>query len=116
MTETREQKMAAARERLAALAAKFVQRTRAEIATMRDAVTRLSAGDAAALGEIRHLAHRMAGTGATLGFEQLSDRAMQLEKIAEAQAPHGVPEVFVLAQMAGAIEALDHELARAAQR
>jgi hypothetical protein len=43
------------------------------------------AGDANALAEIRHLAHRMAGTGATLGFETLGARAAGIaEQLTEA--------------------------------
>lgn len=114
MNESREQRVAAARARLAELAAKFIDRTRGELATMRDALTRLGAGDHAALGEIRHLAHRMAGTGATLGFDALSDCATRIEKIADAQTAGSLPGDLALAQMTGAVEALDHELTRVA--
>jgi HPt (histidine-containing phosphotransfer) domain-containing protein len=106
MTETREQKMAAARVRLAELSARFVARSRDDLATLRDALGRLATGDGAALAEIRHLAHRMSGTGATLGFAQVSECAARIEKIAEAQTPGSVPETFALAQITGAVEAL----------
>jgi HPt (histidine-containing phosphotransfer) domain-containing protein len=114
MNESRDERRAAARVRMTELAAKFIGRTRGELGTMRDALTRLAAGDVAALGELHHLAHRISGTGATLGFEMLSDSAARIEKLVEGQAPGGVPEEFALAQITGAIESLDHELAQLA--
>ncbi len=112
MSETREQRAAAARVRMATLATKFIDRTRGELGTMRDALTRLAGGDGAALGELRHFAHRICGTGATFGFEPLSDCAARIEKLVAAQSPGNVPGDFVLAQMTGALESLDHELAQ----
>ena len=111
MNETREQRAAAARARMAEIAAKFIVRSSGEIGAMRDALTKLAAGDAAVLTEIRHIAHRMTGTGATLGFEQLSDCAATIEKLADAQAPGVVPAEFVLAQITGAVDSLARELA-----
>jgi chemotaxis protein histidine kinase CheA len=110
MNETREQKAAAARARLAELAAKFVGRSRDDVAAMRDALTRLSSGDGGALAQIRHYAHRMAGTGATLGFEQVSEGAARIEKLVDAAAPGSVPGEFVLAQLTGAVEGLGAHL------
>jgi HPt (histidine-containing phosphotransfer) domain-containing protein len=114
--KARAEKMIAAKARMAELAAKFVTRTRGEIATMRDALARVRCGDAAAIGEIRHFAHRMAGTGATLGFDALSDRAYAIEKLADAQ-PQGIaPDLSALARFESEIGALDVELRMLAGR
>jgi HPt (histidine-containing phosphotransfer) domain-containing protein len=105
MTDTREERVAAAKARMAELAGKFLERTAGEIETMRTRAARME-HDPEALAEIRNLAHRACGTGATLGFESLSECAYQIEKLAAAQPPGSQADVI------GAIEALAQELAR----
>ena len=90
MNDTREQKVAAARARMAELAAKFIERTQGDLRIMRSDLAKVGAGDVGALAEIRHLAHRMAGTGATLGFQALGERAAGTEAMIDA-LPGGVP-------------------------
>jgi HPt (histidine-containing phosphotransfer) domain-containing protein len=113
MTEpTRDQKLEASRMRMAELAVRFLDRTDADIGAMRGALERLAAGDAAGIGEIRHLAHRMVGTGATLGFASLSSYAQVVEKLAE-ECPSGlVPDDPVRAKLESAVEALAGEYSR----
>jgi chemotaxis protein histidine kinase CheA len=103
---TRDQKLAAARSRMAELAAKFLERTAGDIASMRARLEQMSSGDAAALADIRHLAHRMVGTGATLGFESLSDSAHRIEQLAENCAAGSLPEEATREQLADAIDRL----------
>jgi len=111
MSETREQRTAAARARIAELAAKFVERTRGDLRTMRADLEKAGAGDANALAEIRHLAHRMAGTGATLGFDALGERAAGTEAIIDA-LPGGVPpDAQTIERLAADIGALESQLA-----
>lgn len=112
----RAEKVAAARTRMAELSAKFIDRTRGELAKMRDALARARTGDLAALGEIRHFAHRMSGTGATLGFEMLSDRAHVIEVFLDALPAGAAPDVGSLARLESDIGALDVELRTAAAR
>jgi HPt (histidine-containing phosphotransfer) domain-containing protein len=109
---SREEKAAAAKVRLAELAAKFVNRTRADIESMRGGLTRLAAGDAGAVGDIRHLAHRMVGTGATLGFESISERAYTIEQLTEACSPGIVPDEACQTGLAEALNALESVIAR----
>ena len=106
----REAKLDAARSRLAELAVKFLTRTEGDIATMRAGLARLSAGEAQALGEIRHLAHRMVGTGATMGFETLSGRALVIERLTEACTPGTLPDEQGRAELALALDTLSAEL------
>lgn len=108
--QTREQKMDAARVRMAELAAKFLDRSDGDVASMRSGLGRMAAGDATAVGDIQHLAHRMAGTGATLGFESVSDAAHRLEKLAEGCARGASPDDATRARFAEAVEALAAEL------
>ena len=112
MTPTQEEKLAATRARLGELAHKFTDRTRGEIEVIRARLAALGAGDTAALGEIRHLAHRMCGTGATLGFERLSEYAASLEKLAGSQKPEVIPENAVLAGLEAAVARIEAELDR----
>lgn len=115
MTEpTREQKVDAARARMAELAVRFLDRTDADIAAMRGALARLAAGDAGGLGEIRQLAHRMVGTGATLGYVSLAGCAQVIERLAEACQPGLVPGDSVRAKLSTALEALSAEHSRQA--
>ena len=105
MSDTREERVAAAKARMAELAEKFLDRTAVDIDTMRARLARVG-DDAAALAEIRNLAHRACGTGATLGFESLSDCAHRIEVLTAAQPPVSRAEIL------GAIDALAQELAR----
>jgi HPt (histidine-containing phosphotransfer) domain-containing protein len=111
MNQTREDKAEAARVRLAELAGKFMDRTATDIATMRAGLAALDGGDAAAMAEFRHLAHRMVGTGATLGFDSLSNRAARIEELAEACAGK-LPDEGIRAQLHSALDALQEEYRR----
>jgi chemotaxis protein histidine kinase CheA len=110
--DSREQKVAAAQARMAELAAKFVGRSAGELASMREHFAKLESGDAGAVADIRYLAHRMCGTGATLGFLTLSDCATRLEKLADAQVAGSGPDVGALLQFGVALEALGVEIER----
>jgi HPt (histidine-containing phosphotransfer) domain-containing protein len=79
-------KSAAIRERMRELAGNFLLRCSGEVTLLRGLVARSQAGDTAASGELEHLAHRMCGTGALLGFESLSARAGDLERLVRAAA------------------------------
>jgi HPt (histidine-containing phosphotransfer) domain-containing protein len=111
VNQTSEERIAAARARMAELRQKFIERTQGEVATLRGSFESLKGGESAALGVIVHLAHRMAGTGATLGLDALSDRAHELEKLGESQPPGAVAEP-ALSRIGTAIEALAAELGR----
>jgi HPt (histidine-containing phosphotransfer) domain-containing protein len=111
MSESREERMAAARTRMAELAAKFIDRSRADLNTMRDGLAKLAKGDLGALVEIRHLAHRMAGTGATLGFDALGECASRTEALIDSLPPGVPPDAAALARLAAGIGALESQLA-----
>ena len=111
MSQTREEREAAAKVRMAELAAKFVARTRGEVESMRAQLAKLPAGNPEALAELRNLAHRACGTGATLGFEALADCAQRVEQLAGAQASGSAPSPESLIQLGKAIDALAAELA-----
>jgi len=111
MNQSTEERVAAARARLAELREKFIDRTQGELAAMRESLAQLQAGQAAGLGEIVRLAHRMAGTGATLGLDALSDQARCIEKLAES-SPSAATDAGALRTLTAAVEQLAAELAR----
>jgi len=112
VNSTTEARIEAARARMAELREKFIDRTQGELQTLRANFAALEAGDSAALGTIVHLAHRMTGTGATLGLEALSERAQEIEKLSEARGPGSQPDAATLARLGAAIGALAAELER----
>jgi HPt (histidine-containing phosphotransfer) domain-containing protein len=112
MNQTTEERVAAAHARMAELKQKFVERSQVELQSLRGSFSALQSGDVAALRVLVQLAHRMGGTGATLGLEALSDCAQRIEKLAEAQKPGSLPDAEVLSRLGAAIEALAAELAR----
>ena len=112
MTPTQEEKLAATRARMGELAHKFTERTRGEIEVIRARLVALGAGDSAVLSEIRHLAHRICGTGATLGFEAVAEHAHEIEKLAAAHLPDHQPDAAAMLKLAQAVDALAGELSR----
>ena len=73
----------AMQERLQQLGAQFLLRTRGEIASLKESLQRVRAGDTAALLDLERLAHKIHGTGATLGFDGVSAHAEAIERFAE---------------------------------
>jgi HPt (histidine-containing phosphotransfer) domain-containing protein len=116
MNDSREARLAAAKARMVELAARFIERTQDDLRTMRADLVKAGAGDAAALAEIRQLAHRMAGTGATLGFEALGERAAGTEALIEAMPPGAPPDAELLEKLAADIGALESQLAADSHR
>lgn len=115
MAESREDRLAAAQARMAELSAKFIDRTQGDLRIMRDSLAKLSQGDVSALAEIQHLAHRMAGAGATLGFEELGELASGTETFID-KLPVGVqPDDATQSRLAAGIGAIEAQLARAAE-
>src|SRR5262245_59230164 len=79
------------------LAGRFVRRSLDDAARLLD---RLSAGPAAIgaeLESLRYAAHRINGTGATLGFDRVSDAAKELEAALEPDRPHDEAQLRRLA-------------------
>jgi len=92
--------------RLGELAQKFVSRTREDLRRMHECLVRLDAGENASVDEIRQLAHRIAGTGGTLGMISLSDAASDLERVIDAMPADDAPDASMRAQVAAGVERL----------
>ena len=111
MNQTTEERVAAARARLVELRVKLIERTHGELATMRQSLAQLQGGESAELGEIVRLAHRMSGTGATLGLDALGEQAQRVEKLAESLSSAAI-DAGARRTLTAAIESLAAELAR----
>ena len=112
-TNTRDEKLAAAQTRMAELAKKFLVRSADDLVSMREGLDKVARGQVEAIDDLRHLAHRMAGTGATLGFETIAARAGDIETLAEAGASGSESAADTRARFASALDALEVELRRA---
>ena len=102
------------RERISQLAEQFLQRCLRDVVASRDLLSRLRSGDAGALKELEYLAHRIAGTGASLGFESLSVCAAAIERLAEAHAA-GAVDQQVTERLTECTAQLEKELDRLVQ-
>lgn len=82
-TDNPTEKRTAIATRMEQLCTTFLQRSAAELHTARGFFDRLSTGDAAGATDLRHLAHRIKGTGGSLGLGSVSDHAADLERWVE---------------------------------
>ena len=69
-------------QQMAEIGTRYLRRTIGEMDRLQELCGTLPQGGAEALKEIEHLAHKMHGTGAMFGFDDISDAAGQLEQLA----------------------------------
>jgi HPt (histidine-containing phosphotransfer) domain-containing protein len=105
------------RERIKQLAGEFLQRCSRDVMSLRALGARLGNSDsnvfdATVLKELEHLAHRICGTGASLGFESLSTRAAAVERLVEGQAGSVTADQNVVERLVEYIAALEIEVDR----
>jgi HPt (histidine-containing phosphotransfer) domain-containing protein len=67
------------REQMQELSRKFLQRTAGQVATFREQLKQLALGDGSVLTSMQEVAHKIHGSGAVFGFEQISEHAGELE-------------------------------------
>src|SRR5688572_13755492 len=110
MTDERTARVAAAQKRMAELGQLFLDRTLGEIGQMRQGATQLATGDPSPLPQIQHFAHKIRGTGATLGFEAVSDCGAAIETLAIEGATGDVEDPAYLERLRNAIDLLKNEI------
>jgi HPt (histidine-containing phosphotransfer) domain-containing protein len=98
-------------QQLGEIGLRYLKRTVTEIATLRDMLAKLRAGEASSLKEIEHLSHKIHGSGAMFGFDALSSEARQIELAAGSSA--NTPELH--AQLEQYIAGLENAAAAAAK-
>ncbi len=70
-------------QKIADIAGRYIQRTAGEIGGLRELIGKVREGNAAAVKDIEHLAHKIYGSGSMFGFEAVSDQARALELAAK---------------------------------
>ena len=70
------------RQQIADIAVRYIKRTQGELGQLRDSLAAIRAGDSDALKQLERLAHKIHGSGAMFGFDAISDRAYEIEKLA----------------------------------
>ena len=105
------------REQVAALGVKFLQRTQDQVTSLRELLACLSKGDESVLARMQELSHKIHGSGAMFGFEEVSRVAGEIEQLCYDRRQAG--EAAAAAQgTADLVQRLHHgieELARATQ-
>ena len=69
------------RRRVTQFGERFLQRTRAETVRLSNLIECIQPGDANVIAELKHLAHRIHGSGSTFGFPAVSACAGEIEHI-----------------------------------
>jgi HPt (histidine-containing phosphotransfer) domain-containing protein len=69
------------REQVVALGVKFLQRTQDQTASLRELLEGLSKGDESVLPRMQELSHKIHGSGAMFGFEEVSRFAGEIEQL-----------------------------------
>jgi HPt (histidine-containing phosphotransfer) domain-containing protein len=69
-------------QKIADIAGRYIQRTATEIGGLRELIVKVRGGNAAAVTDIAHLAHKIYGSGSMFGFDAVSEKARDLELVA----------------------------------
>ena len=105
------------REQVAALGAKFLQRTQDQTSALRELLVGLSNGDESVLLRMQELSHKIHGSGAMFGFEEVSRIAGEIEQLCYDRREAGEAAASVQGT-ADLVQRLNHsieELAHATQ-
>lgn len=91
---------------IADIGARYLRRTVGEIAQLRERLEAAQAGEAGALHDLERLAHKINGSGAMFGFDALSNRADEVERLAKS-AP---ADAQLFARLDAALAGLEAEV------
>jgi HPt (histidine-containing phosphotransfer) domain-containing protein len=98
-------------QQIADIGTRYLKRTLGEVGQLRAYLEQARSGSADALKEIERMAHKIHGSGAMFGFDAVSERADELERIA-AQAGR---DRGLLQSIEGSIAALESQVQQDAQ-
>jgi chemotaxis protein histidine kinase CheA len=99
-------------DRLKQLSGQYLLRTHEELALLRAQIPQARLGRPEALLEMQRYAHRIAGSGAMLGFKVIGDAMAQVERILRRADP--VPSEAEWLQIQEQLLLVDADLARTA--
>jgi len=82
-------------QHIADIGTRYLKRTLGELAQLRDCLQEIRNGSGAAIQELARFAHKIHGSGAMFGFDAISERADELERLANFQnaTPEGVDKL-----------------------
>lgn len=89
------------------LGARFAQRTLSELPAMRDACVGLSQGNEDSRQQLKRWAHKVRGTGASIGLTDVSARAGEIEDLLSSGGTASLAD-----QLAAKLAGLEAELAK----
>ncbi len=102
------------KDKMAEIGARYLARTLSELAQVRELADKYAAGSPTALKELERAVHKIHGSGAMFGFDEMSARARDVEHIAVqlggGEGPehlHGVSEHELHGQLASAVTQLE---------
>jgi HPt (histidine-containing phosphotransfer) domain-containing protein len=101
-------------KKLQAIATRYIDRTVLEAAVLRSHIDACIAGEIARLADIESIAHRIHGSGAMLGFQDLSEQAAALERFVAPLRASKVLDASLTQDLSNKLTALEQSLQRAA--
>jgi chemotaxis protein histidine kinase CheA len=101
------------REQVAALGQKFLQRTQDQATSLRELLASLSEGDESVLARMQELSHKIHGSGAMFGFDEVSRFAGEIEQLCYDRRQAN--EAGAMGSIAELVERLDQSIAALAR-
>jgi HPt (histidine-containing phosphotransfer) domain-containing protein len=95
-------------QQIASIGTRYLQRTLTELPRLYELCAQPDGG---ALAEIERLAHKIYGSGAMFGFEQISERAREVELLAARRAA----EPATMSELRAGIAALERQVRETAR-
>ena len=96
---------------MAEIGGRFIKRTLGELDQLEQLLESARAGNAASVKDIERVSHKIAGSGAMFGFDAVSERAHELEIVAEG----GASDAQSLERLSSYVAALAAEVRSAAR-
>lgn len=110
------------RQQMAQIGVRYLTRTLGELRRIRELITEVESGSPTALKELERAAHKIHGSGAMFGFQEVSDRAREVEHLAghlsDGDGPehlHGLPPEELRRQLSASVAQLDQVTRATAQ-
>ncbi len=101
-------------KKLQAIATRYIDRTVREADVLRAHIDACIAGEINRLAEIENIAHRIHGSGAMLGFQDLSEHAAALERLVVPLRASTALDAAATQDLQSRLAALEQSLQRAA--
>lgn len=107
-------------QKIADIGNRYLRRTLGELEKLRELVAAVHGGDAGARLKIQHMAHKIQGSGSMFGFDDVSERARDLEQLAmewsEQSGGQALPDDQLLEQLEARTSALEEQVRSAARQ